>query len=129
MDRNDFYSSYLSLRSKRFQSSYSAKVRAGAKKKTLKGEGEGRRRNASLPSPSPVIPLFFFLLSSQLSRRLARKRLLCRLVLPKKIPSWSVMLSIHREALHFDSKELQAFRESSVARKWRKHAIAAIMLA
>ena len=34
----------ISLRSKRFQSSYSAKVRAGAKKK-WKGEGEGRRGN------------------------------------------------------------------------------------
>ena len=35
-----------SLRSKRFQSSYCAKVRAEAKKKRLKGEGEGRRGNA-----------------------------------------------------------------------------------
>ena len=34
-----------SLRSKRFQSSYCAKVRAEAKKR-LKGEGEGRRGNA-----------------------------------------------------------------------------------
>ena len=33
----------VSLGSKRFQSSYWAKVRAGAKK--LKGEGEGRRGN------------------------------------------------------------------------------------
>ena len=31
------------------------------------------------------------------------------------------------EALHFVSKELRAFRESSVKRKWRKHAIAGIM--
>ena len=47
-----------SLRSKRFQSSYCAKVRARAKKK---------KKVPSFPSPSPVIPLF--LLSSQLSRR------------------------------------------------------------
>ena len=39
-----------SLRSKRFQSSYCAKVRAGAKKR-LKGEGEGRRGNACLQTP------------------------------------------------------------------------------
>ena len=40
-----------SLRSKRFQSSYSAKVRAGAKKK----------KNMEGPSPSPLIPSFFAL--------------------------------------------------------------------
>ena len=39
-----------SLRSKRFQSSYCAKVRAEAKKR-LKGEGEGRRGNACLQTP------------------------------------------------------------------------------
>ena len=44
-----------SLRSKRFQSSYCAKVRAEAKKR-LKGEG---RRVPSFPSPSPVIHFFF----------------------------------------------------------------------
>ena len=49
-----------SLRSKRFQSSYSAKFGAGAKKK-WKGEGEGRGGN---PPPS-----FLFLLSFQFSRR------------------------------------------------------------
>ena len=37
------------------------------------------------------------------------------------------MLSILWDALHFDSKELPAFRESSVARKWRKHATGEIM--
>ena len=40
----------LSLRSKRFQSSYCAKVRAEAKKR-LKGEGEGRRGNACSQTP------------------------------------------------------------------------------
>ena len=40
----------VSLRSKRFQSSYCAKVRAEAKKK-LKGEGEGRRGNACPQTP------------------------------------------------------------------------------
>ena len=39
-----------SLRSKRFQSSYGAEVRAGAKKK-WKGEGEGRRGNACPQTP------------------------------------------------------------------------------
>ena len=38
------------LRSKRFQSRYSAKVGAGAKKK-WKGEGEGRRGNACPQTP------------------------------------------------------------------------------
>ena len=47
---------WSSLRSKRFQSSYCAKVRAEAKKR--------------FPSPSPVI--HFFLLLSQLSRRTSR---------------------------------------------------------
>ena len=40
----------VTLRSKRFQSSYSAKVRGGAKQK-WKGEGEGRRGNACLQTP------------------------------------------------------------------------------
>ena len=78
--------SYVSLRSKRFQSSYSAKVRAGAKKK-WKGEGEGTRENAfpSLPSPSPLIP-FFFCSSPNFLDKLARKPLLCRLVLRSPSP-------------------------------------------
>ena len=50
--------SYLqtSLRIKRFQSSYCAQVRAGAKKKKVEGGGGGE----SFPSfsPSPVIPFF-----------------------------------------------------------------------
>ena len=53
-----------SLRSKRFQSSYSAKVRAGTKK--MEGGGGGEKRGGFLPPP-PLIP--FFLLSSQLSQR------------------------------------------------------------
>ena len=45
-----------------------------------------------------------------------------------KIPSWSsVIPSILWEALHFVSKELRAFGESSVATIWRKQAIAGIM--
>ena len=45
-----------------------------------------------------------------------------------KIPSRSsVMSSILSEALLSVSKELRTFRESSVATKWRKHAIAGIM--
>ena len=45
-----------SLRSKRFQSSYCAKVRAEAKKKV---EGGGRGEKRKPPSPSPVIHFFF----------------------------------------------------------------------
>ena len=49
-----------SLRSKRFQLSYSAKVGAGAIKN---GRGRGREKGKpSLPSPSPVIPFSFFAL-------------------------------------------------------------------
>ena len=49
-----------SLRSKRFQSSYCAKVRAGAKKKVEGGRwrGGGEKRFPSFPSPSLVIPFF-----------------------------------------------------------------------
>ena len=49
-----------SLRSKRFQSSYSAKVRAGAKKKMEGGGGVEKRKPHSFR---------FFSLSSQLARR------------------------------------------------------------
>ena len=55
-----------SLRSKRFQSSYCAKVRAGAKK-------------GSFPSPSPVIH-FVFCSCPAFQTNLARKRLLRRLL-------------------------------------------------
>ena len=50
----------ISLRSKRFQSSYCAKVRAEAKKR-LKGEGEGRRGNLHSPPPPPSLIFFFAL--------------------------------------------------------------------
>ena len=69
-----------SLRSKRFQSSYGAKVRAGTKKKRWKGKG--RRGNAcgqAFPSfPSPLLPFFFALVPTFLDE-LERKRLLRRL--------------------------------------------------
>ena len=55
-----------SLRSKRFHSSYSAKVEAGAKKKNGRGRGKGEEV-PSLPSPLPLHS--FFLLSSPFSRR------------------------------------------------------------
>ena len=58
---------YTSLRSKRFQTSYCAKVRAEAKKR-LKGEGEGFVRS---PPPPPLL-FFFFSLLSRLSRRTPR---------------------------------------------------------
>ena len=58
----------ISLRSKRFQSSYCAKVRAEAKK-SLKGEG--RKGNLHSPPPPPSF-IFFFLLLSQFSRWTSR---------------------------------------------------------
>ena len=66
----------VSLRSKRFQSSYCANVRAGAKKKKRwKGEGEG----FLLSPPPPPSFLFFFALVPAFWTNLARKRLLRRL--------------------------------------------------
>ena len=56
-----------SLRSKRFQSSYCAKVRAEAIKKGGRGRGRGEEERFLLSPPPP--PSFLFLLSSQLSRR------------------------------------------------------------
>ena len=65
-----------SLRSKRFQSSYCAKVRAEAKKKVEGGGGGKKRRRrrreggSFFPLPLPCHSFsFFFLLLSQLSRR------------------------------------------------------------
>ena len=49
-----------SLRSKRFQSSYSAKVRAGAKRKKWKGRGRGEEETlAGKPHYSGKRPLIF----------------------------------------------------------------------
>ena len=67
-----------SLRSKRFQSSYCAKVRAEAKKKGGRERGRGKEEVPSFPSPSPVIP-FFFCSRPDVLYELARKRLLRRL--------------------------------------------------
>ena len=57
----------LGLRSKRFQSSYCAKVRAEAKKKSVSNRVIARKLERT---PFPVI--HFFLLSSQFSRRTSR---------------------------------------------------------
>ena len=49
-----------SLRSKRFQSSYCAKVRAGAKKKGVRGRGRGEEETlARKPHDSEKRPLIF----------------------------------------------------------------------
>ena len=51
---------YISLCSKRFQSSYCAKVRAGAKKKGGKGRGRGEEETlARKPHDSGKRPLIF----------------------------------------------------------------------
>ena len=70
-----------SLRSKRFQLSYCAKVRAGPKKQNGREKGRGKEETLfpSLPSPYPVIPF----LCSRLNflAKLARNHLLCRLLI------------------------------------------------
>ena len=63
-----------SLRSKRFQSSYSAKFGAGAKKN---GRGEGEGRSSFTPLPLPLHS--FFCSRSSFLYELARNRLLRRL--------------------------------------------------
>ena len=50
-----------SLRSKRFQSSYSRKLLRAEAKKRLKGHGEGRRGNLRSPPPPPSFIFFFAL--------------------------------------------------------------------
>ena len=82
------------------------------------------RRFISLPVPI-FLPLVRLLRFSHLVKN-RHKWFLG--MMSTKIPSWSsVMPSILWEALHFVSKELRAFRESSVATIWRKQAIAGIM--
>ena len=65
-----------SLRSKLFQSSYSARVRVGAKK--MEGGGGGEKRKPSLPYPLPRYSSFFCSCPN-VRDELARKRLLRRL--------------------------------------------------
>ena len=93
----------LSKLSKRFQSSYGAKVRAGAKKTRWKWEGEGRRGSfpkswglratsvSFFPLPLPCHSLFFFFVFffavvPTFLDKLARKRLLRRLSSAISIP-------------------------------------------
>ena len=93
-----------SLRNKRFQSSYSAKVGAEAIKN---GRGGGReKRKPSLPSPSPVISFFCFALVptfSTNSRGIARNPVktkiavqagVCKCLLPFICFSYGVYLSV-----------------------------------
>ena len=46
------YNHFPSLRSKRFQSSYCAEVRAGAKKKKVEGGGGGEKRKRLPANPT-----------------------------------------------------------------------------
>ena len=93
-----------SLRNKRFQSSYSAKVGAEAIKN---GRGGGReKKKPSLPSPSPVISFFCFALVpsfSTNSRGIARNPVktkiavqagVCKCLLPFICFSYGVYLSV-----------------------------------
>ena len=75
-----------SLRSKRFQSSYCAKVRAEAKKKKVEEGGEKRRFLLSPPSPPSFL---FFLLSSRRSLRTRAETLATQAILR------TVLLSFH----------------------------------
>ena len=91
MPSSQFFSHTLkningSLRSKRFQSSFSAKVGAGAKKQNGRGRGRGEEEKLSSPYPyeeslsplpSPSFP--FFCSHPNVLDELARKRLLRRL--------------------------------------------------
>ena len=70
----------FSLRSKRFQSSYWAKVRAGAKKKVEGGGGGEKRRFLHSPPPPPPPSFLFFCSGPNFLDEHARKRLLRRLI-------------------------------------------------
>ena len=72
----------ISLRSKRFQSSYSAKFEAGAKKKMEGGGGREERKGSFTPLPLPLHS--FFCSRSSFLDELARNRLLRRLKRDKK---------------------------------------------
>ena len=89
-----------SLRSKRFQSSYCAKVRA---KQRLKGRGRGEEKEEevpSFPSPSPIIHVFFALVPA-FQMNLARKRLLRRLVASRKVGCFlSLLLALKSKSLN-----------------------------
>ena len=94
----------LSLRSKRFQSSYCAKVRAEAKKR-LKGEG---RRGSFFPLPLPRHS-FFFALVPAFETNLARKRLLRRLEATTPLP-----ISTSLETLASGKFTMTVFNASNV---------------
>ena len=86
------------------------------------------RIEAQRPAFSLSPPVSIFCSLARFSHLVKNRQKWFLHVLSTKVPSWSsVMLSILRKALHFVSKELRAFGESSVATKWRKHAIAGIM--
>ena len=99
-----------SLRSKRFQSSYCAKVRAGAKKKK-NGRGRGRgEEETSFPSPSPVTP--FFLLSSQLPRRTRAATLATQARAITDVPG-DIMCGSHHNSYFFILLRLSEWRSTT----------------
>ena len=78
----------VSLRSKRFQSSYSAKFGAGAKK-----NGRGRNRLVWFLHSPPLPPSFLFLLSFQFSRRTRAEPLATQPTQANRFISWLHTLS------------------------------------
>ena len=93
-----------SLRSKLFQSTYSARVRVGAKK--MEGGGGGEKRKPSLPYPLPRYSSFFCscpnvrdeLARKRLLRRLRTKLLFCQFkfiaFMPFSLPSPPLLLKL-----------------------------------
>ena len=76
-----------SLLSKRFQSSYGAKVRAGAKNKKVEGGGGREKRN-----PPPPLSFLFFCSRPNFSRRTGAETLAMQAIKLAKLPSLKVII-------------------------------------